>query len=211
LKSKGFFLMISPFIKELLGFKAETADKIVLKEWNKRVRNVCKPCWELKYCPYGPMVEEFPLLSPTRKEAIEHNNFIKDNLAKNIYKGAKKKMFEKEVKDFDPNKYPVRHQKTEIEKSCSIFGHLCPVFFVNEPFTETSELRRIGRNIPRHVMLRVARRDNNQCQVCGKLLKDNEIEFDHIIPVSKGGTSEEKNIRVTCFDCNRDKSNKFVL
>ena len=22
---------------------------------------VCKPCWELKYCPYGPLVEEFPL------------------------------------------------------------------------------------------------------------------------------------------------------
>ena len=22
---------------------------------------VCKPCWELKYCPYGPLVEFFPL------------------------------------------------------------------------------------------------------------------------------------------------------
>lgn len=22
---------------------------------------MCKPCWELKYCPYGPVVEEFPL------------------------------------------------------------------------------------------------------------------------------------------------------
>jgi hypothetical protein len=21
---------------------------------------VCKPCWELKYCPYGPLVEFFP-------------------------------------------------------------------------------------------------------------------------------------------------------
>jgi hypothetical protein len=24
---------------------------------------VCKPCWELKYCPYGPLVEFFPLPS----------------------------------------------------------------------------------------------------------------------------------------------------
>jgi hypothetical protein len=23
---------------------------------------VCKPCWELKYCPYGPLVEYFPLV-----------------------------------------------------------------------------------------------------------------------------------------------------
>lgn len=22
--------------------------------------SVCKPCWELKYCPYGPLVEYFP-------------------------------------------------------------------------------------------------------------------------------------------------------
>lgn len=30
-------------------------------DWKKRVKAVCKPCWELKYCPYGPLVEEFPL------------------------------------------------------------------------------------------------------------------------------------------------------
>lgn len=29
--------------------------------WQRRVKAVCKPCWELKYCPYGPVVEEFPL------------------------------------------------------------------------------------------------------------------------------------------------------
>jgi len=40
----------------------------------------------------------------------------------------------------------------------------------------------------------------------GKHLLDNEVEFDHIIPVSKGGSSEESNIRLTCFDCNRDKN-----
>ena len=33
-------------------------DKI---NWDKRVKAVCKPCWEIKYCPYGPLVEHFPL------------------------------------------------------------------------------------------------------------------------------------------------------
>ncbi len=23
----------------------------------RRVKSVCKPCWEIKYCPYGPLVE----------------------------------------------------------------------------------------------------------------------------------------------------------
>ena len=26
--------------------------------WEKRVKAICKPCWELKYCPYGPLVED---------------------------------------------------------------------------------------------------------------------------------------------------------
>ena len=31
---------------------------------------VCKPCWELKYCPYGPLVEQFPLF-PEMQEIEE--------------------------------------------------------------------------------------------------------------------------------------------
>jgi hypothetical protein len=29
--------------------------------WDRRAKAVCKPCWEVKYCPYGPLVEQFPL------------------------------------------------------------------------------------------------------------------------------------------------------
>jgi len=193
----------------LLGFDSRISDKAFKREWNKRIKNICKPCWELKYCPYGPLVEDFPLLGPTREEAIEHNNFLIKQLELGAYKGKRKDVFKKEVRGFNPIDYPERHSKNDLEKACSVFGHLCPVFFTNEPLTETNELRRMGRNIPRHIMLRVVRRDNNQCQLCGKILVDNEIEFDHIIPVSKGGSSEEHNIRVTCFECNRNKSNKF--
>ena len=102
------------------------------------------------------------------------------------------------------------HKKSDVEKSCTVFGHMCPVFFMNEPLTETQDLRRIGHRVPRSVMLRVVRRDNNQCQTCGKVLKDDEIEFDHIIPVSKGGSSEEHNVRVACLECNRTKSARYV-
>ena len=203
--------MVNPYIKVLLGFDPKTSDKIVRREWNKRIKNICKPCWELKFCPYGPLVEDFPFLGPTRQEAVEHNNFLIKQLKTGAYKGKKRIVLKKEVQEFKPNDYPIEHSKSDLEKQCSVFGHLCPVFFVNEPLTETNELRRIGRNIPRHVMLRVVRRDNNQCQICGKILRDAEIEFDHIIPISKGGTSEENNIRVTCSSCNRNKSSKFPL
>ena len=200
---------MNPYIKKLLGFDFDTPDETVKEDWENRTRNVCKPCWELKYCPYGPLVEEFPLLPPIRDEAIAHNEFLKDQLEHNAYDKERTEKFKREIEEFDPNDYPEKHDPIVLEKSCTIFGHLCPVFFVNEPLTETIERRRIGRYIPRHIIIRVVRRDNNQCQVCGKILKDDEIEFDHIIPISKGGSTEEHNLRLTCFKCNRDKSNEY--
>jgi hypothetical protein len=32
-----------------------------VEEWKRRTKHICKPCWELKHCPYGPLIEEFPL------------------------------------------------------------------------------------------------------------------------------------------------------
>jgi hypothetical protein len=200
---------VDPFIKMLLGFSPMTKNSVVRREWSKRVKNVCKPCWEIKYCPYGPLVEKFPPVLPTRSEAIEHNEFLKKQIAAGVYDENRKRHFKQQVKTFDPNIYPVKDNQPDKEKACSVFGHMCPVYFVNEPFTETKERRRITRNIPREIMLRVVRRDNNQCQVCSRVLRDDEIEFDHNIPRGKGGATEEYNLRVTCFDCNRKKSKKY--
>lgn len=188
-----------------------------LNEWSnkwtsKRVKKVCKPCWELHYCPYGPLVEDFPLLPLTQEEALEHNNFLKIQLEKGVYNKNRRKKREivQEVNDFDINDYPKKHPKKESEQFCSIFGHLCPVFLVSEPFTETNKIREVSRYIPREVMLKVVRRDDSTCQICGKHLLDSQIQFDHKIPVSKGGPSTESNIQVTCLECNLDKSNTKI-
>ena len=200
---------ISPGIKMFLGFRPDTEDTIVKKWWAKRTKSICKPCWELKYCPYGSLVEDFPLPPLAREEAIKHNEFLKEQLAKKAYDKKRQKKFEEQVKNFNPDDYPEQVSQEEQFMSCGIFGHLCPVFFVNEPFTETSELRRIGRHIPTKLKMKIARRDNYTCQMCGKNLKDDELEFDHLIPISLGGSSEEHNIRLACYDCNRRKSSRL--
>ncbi len=43
-----------------------TAKAMSLSEdkWIARTKHICKPCWELKYCPYGPLVEKFPIQDP---------------------------------------------------------------------------------------------------------------------------------------------------
>lgn len=39
-------------------------------DWNKRIKAVCKPCWEIKYCPYGSLVEYMPILKATDGKKI---------------------------------------------------------------------------------------------------------------------------------------------
>ncbi|NGU11968.1 HNH endonuclease [Clostridium perfringens] len=67
----------------------------------------------------------------------------------------------------------------------------------------------MSRNIPQGVKLKVFRRDNCVCQICGKNVALDEINYDHIIPWSKGGSSDESNIRILCESCNKKRSNNF--
>lgn len=50
------------------------------------------------------------------------------------------------------------------------------------------------------------RRDDFTCQYCGRGINEVELEIDHILPVSKGGTIAPSNLQTLCFECNRKKS-----
>lgn len=61
------------------------------------------------------------------------------------------------------------------------------------------------QSISKAVQREVWQRDRGQCVECGS--KEN-LEFDHIIPVSKGGASTTRNIQLLCEPCNRGKGDK---
>lgn len=56
--------------------------------------------------------------------------------------------------------------------------------------------------IAENVRLFVWRRDGGRCVKCGSRER---LEFDHIIPVSAGGSSTERNVQLLCEFCNRSK------
>ena len=58
--------------------------------------------------------------------------------------------------------------------------------------------------IPMDIASAVWNRDGGKCCICGS--KEN-LEFDHIIPVSKGGATTFRNLQLLCENCNRKKSN----
>lgn len=60
--------------------------------------------------------------------------------------------------------------------------------------------------IPQDVQDRVWNRDGGKCVKCGSQEK---LEFDHIIPFSRGGSNTYRNLQILCEKCNRSKSNKI--
>lgn len=63
-----------------------------------------------------------------------------------------------------------------------------------------------SRRISQDVKDKVWRRDEGRCVECGS---NENLEFDHIIPFSKGGANTYRNIQLLCESCNRSKSAKI--
>ena len=63
------------------------------------------------------------------------------------------------------------------------------------------------RNIPQKIKEIVYKRDNGKCVVCGS---KKDLQYDHVIPYSMGGTSKhENNIQLLCAKCNSKKGASF--
>lgn len=52
-------------------------------------------------------------------------------------------------------------------------------------------------------------RDAYTCGYCSKKLDPKELEVDHIIPRTSGGTDEEHNLITACKKCNNKKSDRL--
>jgi 5-methylcytosine-specific restriction endonuclease McrA len=72
--------------------------------------------------------------------------------------------------------------------------------------TENRPIRR--ENISDEVKELVWRRDEGRCIRCGS---NQRLEFDHIIPVSEGGSSTTRNLQLLCEFCNRSKGASLSL
>jgi len=52
------------------------------------------------------------------------------------------------------------------------------------------------------------KRDNNECQYCGKKLSRSSLTMDHVFPECRGGKKTWKNIVAACKSCNNKKDNR---
>jgi len=72
-----------------------------------------------------------------------------------------------------------------------------------QAFENLSQMTNARREqISESVRLFVWQRDQGKCVKCSS---NEKLEFDHVIPVSKGGANTERNIQLLCENCNRSK------
>ena len=83
---------------------------------------------------------------------------------------------------------------------CAIFT--AAVAMANQTLVAKSE-GQPARHIPRDVRQRVWQRYGGRCAECGAA---DYIEFDHIVPVARGGSSTDNNVQLLCRRCNLKKS-----
>ena len=53
-------------------------------------------------------------------------------------------------------------------------------------------------------------RDSYTCQYCGFSGNEADLEIEHIIPVSKGGTNDIRNLCTACRKCNSSKGKRML-
>jgi 5-methylcytosine-specific restriction endonuclease McrA len=76
--------------------------------------------------------------------------------------------------------------------------------WLQEQEAQISKRRR--EPIPKNVKMHVWQRDGGRCVECRS---KERLEYDHIIPLSKGGSNTERNIQLLCERHNRSKGSSI--
>lgn len=61
--------------------------------------------------------------------------------------------------------------------------------------------------VPGSVRYEVLRRAGGRCELCGVSHEEVQLDVDHIVPRSMGGSNDDSNLQVLCRTCNAQKNN----
>lgn len=70
------------------------------------------------------------------------------------------------------------------------------------------EEKSVNRYLSKETQRAVSIREGTYCTYCGS--EDGPFEFDHIFPVSRGGSNDASNLTLACRSCNSSKRDKTL-
>lgn len=98
-------------------------------------------------------------------------------------------------------------RRAEFEAKLEYIGYLSREAFHKRLYEPYRKIPGPSRYISDPVKEEVFERDRGRCVKCGSI---RDLQFDHVIPHSRGGGNDAANIQILCGDCNRAKGSGFV-
>ena len=65
-----------------------------------------------------------------------------------------------------------------------------------------------GHRAVKFSRINIFTRDRHTCQYCNHKFKSEDLTFDHVVPIAKGGRKTWENIVTACWRCNNRKSGR---
>lgn len=91
----------------------------------------------------------------------------------------------------------------DVIRSPSVSMHLpCVIRLVKRARTKKQSIKFSRKN--------VLTRDGYTCQYCCKEFSPNELNYDHVLPRSRGGKTTWENVVASCYPCNAKKGNRTL-
>lgn len=161
----------------------------------------------------GSSPKEVLVKTEVQLEKILHGKFSSDFYEKN--KEEIESLMRIYIDTYEEKKSKQEQMRIEIEKEQirqKILEKERKKQLRRDVYKELQENGKIFNNsnkrdvIPQEIMDAVWNRDQGKCVLCGT---QENLEFDHIIPFSKGGANTYRNLQILCKECNLKKSNKI--
>ncbi|WP_425148079.1 TerD family protein [Deinococcus sp.] len=94
----------------------------------------------------------------------------------------------------------------QVDRSLLLAATLDALVRIQKRLMLIPQTEKASRHIPQAVRNQVWQHDQGKCRECGD---SNYLEFDHIIPFSKGGASSFGNLQLLCRRCNLKKGDRL--
>lgn len=96
-----------------------------------------------------------------------------------------------------PHSHDEEHEIRTVRGVYRLPTVLVLIQYVKVPYRQTAVTR-----------TNVLKRDGYRCQYCGRTLSSTSGSVDHVLPTSRGGRHQWKNVVASCVRCNGRKDNK---
>jgi 5-methylcytosine-specific restriction endonuclease McrA len=63
----------------------------------------------------------------------------------------------------------------------------------------------LNSKIKQTIRKKIVKKKGNLCCFCRKSMKKSETTLEHVVPISKGGTNAQRNLKLSCSGCNNQR------